>query len=154
MISMTALRPTLKAVIPHLPKAAGVVVTRTLPYLPLALDIAKVLFQHREKISDVVVRLASHTSKGVKKGTEVLVKTVPCLPKKVGRKLPRYLGYLPLALTIAKESYRKNYKKVRRLTKQFPIEVKQKIDRRLKIHQCPYCLNLFSVGSNKSRKIG
>ncbi len=144
MISITALRPALNAIIPHLPKAAGITLTRTLPFLPLALEIAKVLYQHREKIGKIVSHLALHTSKGIKKGTAEVVKTVPYLPKKVGRKLQRYLQYLPLALEIAKESYKKNNKKVCSITKQFPNEVKQKINRTLKRDQCPCCLNLFS----------
>lgn len=144
MISIAALRPALNAVIPHLPKAAGVALTRTLPFLPLAFELAKVLFQHREKIGTVTNKLVVHTSNGIKKGTTGVVKVVPYLPKKIGRKMGRCLQYFPLTFEIAKASYSKNSNRVCELTKQFPSEVKQKISRTLKRHQCPCCSNLFS----------
>ena len=129
MISMTALRPALNAVIPHLPKAAGAALTRTLPYLPLALELATVLFKHREKIGAVASKLAVHTSTDIKKGTAGIVQTVPYLPKKIGKKLRHCLQFLPLALEIAKASYKKKGWRLYRLTNEFPNEVKQKINR-------------------------
>ena len=131
MISMTALRPAINAVIPHLPKAAGITLTRILPFLPLAMEIAKILYKHREKIGMVASKLAAHTSSGIKKGAAGVVKTVPYLPKKVGRKLRRYVEYLPLALEIVKMSYSKKGKRFHKLTKKFPNEVKQKINKLL-----------------------
>ena len=86
MISMTALRPALNAVIPHLPKAAGAALTRMLPFLPLALELATVLFKHRQKIGKVAIKFAVHTSIEIKKGTAGVVKTVPYLRKKMGKK--------------------------------------------------------------------
>ncbi len=143
MISMTALRPALNAVIPHLPKAAGAALTRMLPFLPLALELATVLFKHRQKIGKVASKFAVHTSIEIKKGTAGVVKTVPYLPKRVGKKLRHCLQYLPLALEIAKASYRKKGRRLYRLTSEFPNEVKQKISRTLKKYQCPCCANLF-----------
>lgn len=143
MISMAALRPALNAVIPHLPKAAGAALARMLPFLPLALELATVLFKHREKIGTVASKLAVHTSTGIKKGTAGIAKTVPYLPKRVRKKLRHCLLYLPLALEIAKASYRKNGKRLYRLTNEFPNEVKQKISKTLNKYQCACCANLF-----------
>ena len=143
MISMAALRPALNAVIPHLPKAAGAALTRMLPFLPLALEIATVLFKHREKIGTVTSKLAGHISTGIKQGTAGVVKTVPFLPKRVGEKLRHCLQYLPLALEIAKASYRKKGRRLNKLTSEFPNEVKQKVSRTLNKYQCPCCTSLF-----------
>ncbi len=143
MVSIAALRPALNAVIPHLPKAAGAVLTRTLPYLPLALELATVLFKHREKIGTVASKLAVHTSTGIKKGTTGVAKTVPYLPKKIRKKLRHCLQFLPLALEIAKASYKKEGRRLYRLTSEFPNEVKQKISGTLNKYQCPCCANLF-----------
>ena len=143
MVSMTALRPALNAVIPHLPKAAGAALTRMLPFLPLALELATVLFKHREKIRVVVSKLAVYTSTEIKKGTAGVAKTVPYLPKRVGKKLRHCLQYLPLALEIAKASYRKKGRRLHKLTREFPKEVKQKINEILNKYQCQCCTNLF-----------
>ena len=59
MINMSALRPAVNAVIPHLPKAAGVAFTRALPFLPLALELAQLLYKHRQKIRDVTNNLTN-----------------------------------------------------------------------------------------------
>jgi hypothetical protein len=133
---MVALRPALNAVIPHLPKAAGAALTRMLPYLPLALELAAFLFKHREKIGTVASELAVHTSTEIKKGTVEVVKTVPYLPKKMGKKLKYCMQYLPLAFEIVKVSYSKKGKKFHKLTKQFPNGVKQKIYKILKKTTC------------------
>ncbi|MDE0314321.1 MAG: hypothetical protein OXM61_05430 [Candidatus Poribacteria bacterium] len=143
MISMTALRPALNAVIPHLPKAAGAALTRMLPFLPLALELATVLFKHRQKIGKVAIKFAVHTSIEIKKGTAGVVKTVPYLPKKMGKKLQHCLQFLPLALEIAKASYRKKGRRLNKLTSEFPNEVKQKVSRTLNKYQCSCCTNLF-----------
>lgn len=143
MISMTALRPALNAVIPHLPKAAGAALTRMLPFLPLALELATVLFKHHEKIGTVASKLAVHTSTKIKQGTTGVVKTVPYLPKKIGKKLRHCLQYLPLTLEIAKASYKKKGRRLYRLTSEFPNEVKQKISSTLNKYQYPCCANLF-----------
>lgn len=63
-----------------------------------------------------------------------IAETVPHLPKKMERKLSRWLEYLPVALEIAKASYQKNSGKVRSLTTPFPGKVKKKIGRILKRH--------------------
>ena len=144
MISITALRPAINAVIPHLPKAAGIALTRTLPFLPLAMELAGVLFQHRRKIGMVASKLAVHTSNGIKKGTDGVVKTVPYLPKKVGTKLQSCLEYLHLALEIVKVSYSKKGKRFHKLTKKFPNEVKLKINKILKRHHRSCCANFIS----------
>ncbi|MCE2402270.1 hypothetical protein J4G08_15460 [Candidatus Poribacteria bacterium] len=144
MISITSLRPAINAMIPHLPKAAGITLTRISPFLPLAMELAKILYKHREKIGTVASKLAAHTSNGIKKGTDGVVKTVPYLPKKAGRKLRAYLEYLPLALEIVKVSYSKKGKRFHKLTKKFPNEVKQKINNMLKRHRCSCCSNLLS----------
>ena len=138
MISLAALRHAMNAVIPHLPKAAGVVLTRSLPYLPLALELAKVLYKHREKIGTVVSDLATHTTNEITRVT----RAAPYLHKEVGRKIKGCLQYLPLTLEIAKHSLENN-KKVRSVTRQFPNEVKQKIERLLNSHQCPCRSTLF-----------
>ena len=83
MISLAALRPAVTAVIPHLPKAAGRVVSCSLPYLPLAFELGKVAYKHREKIGFVVGNAATHTAIGI----SGLARAARCLPKKVNDKV-------------------------------------------------------------------
>ncbi len=83
MISLAALRPAVTAVIPHLPKAAGRVVSCSLPYLPLAIELGKVAYKHREKIGIVVGSAATHTAIGI----TGLAKAASCLPKKIDNKV-------------------------------------------------------------------
>ncbi len=138
MISITALRPAVNAVIPHLPKAAGVALTRSLPYLPLALELATILYKHREKIGKVAGNLATYTTIGV----TGVARAAPSLPKKVGRKVKDCLQYLPLTLEIAKQSL-KNNKNLQTLTIHLPNEVKQKIERAFERHHYECCLTLL-----------
>ena len=82
-----------------------------LAFLPLALEITRLLYKHRQEIRDTIENLTKRTSAQTKKVSDGIAMTVPRLPKKVGRKLRRRLKYLPFALEIAKASYRKNRKK-------------------------------------------
>jgi len=138
MISLSALRPAVNVVIPHLPKVAGRALTRSLPYLPLAFELAKVLYKHREKISSVAEDCATYTSNGV----TYIARTAHHLPNKVGTKVRGYLKYVPLSLEVAKESL-KEKNKVCVVTSQFPIEVKRNIERILKVHQWKCCSTIF-----------
>lgn len=83
MISLAALRPAVTAVIPHLPKAAGRIVSCSLPYLPLAFELGKVVYKHRKKIGIVVGNAATHTATGISD----LARAARCLPKKVNHKV-------------------------------------------------------------------
>ena len=105
-----------------------------LAFLPLALEVAKLLYEHRQEIRDTIENLTERTSAQAKQVSDSITMTVPRLPKKVGRKLSRRLKYLPFALEITKASYRKNRKKVQRLTTSLPKKTKRKIDRLLKRH--------------------
>ena len=105
-----------------------------LAFLPLALEVAKLLHEHRQEIRDTIENLTERTSAQAKQVSDSIAMTVPRLPKKVGRKLSRRLKYLPFALEITKASYRKNRKKVQRLTTSLPKKTKRKIDRLLKRH--------------------
>ena len=114
-----------------------------LAFLPLALEIARLLYKHRQEIRDSIENLTERTSAQAKKVSDGIAMTVPRLPKKVGRKLRRRLKYLPFALEIAKASCRKNRKKVQRLTTSLPKKTKRKIDRLLKRHHRPQRLNFL-----------
>lgn len=138
MISLAALRPAVNAVVPHLPKAAGNLLTRSLPYLPLAFELAKVLYKHREKIGSVAGDCATQTANGVM----YIARVTHHLPKRVGSKVKGYIQYVPLSLEVAKESL-SNKNKVCIVTRQFPIEVRQKIERTLKRHQWKCCSRIF-----------
>ena len=134
MISVGALQKALSAIIPRLPKGVQKLIPGLLPFLPLAFEIAKLLYKHREKIRDIVGNLTKQISNEAKKEANGIVETVPRLPKKMGRKLRRWLAYLPFALEIAKASYQRNTGKVRSLTALLPSNVKKKIDRTLRRH--------------------
>ncbi len=134
MISVGALQKALKAIIPRLPMRVQKLMPGLLPFLPLAFEIAKLLYTHREKIRDIIGNLTKQTPNAVKKEANGIAETVPRLPKKMGRKLRRWLEYLPFALEIAKASYEKNSGKVRSLTAPFPSKVKKRIGRILKRH--------------------
>ena len=134
MISVGALQIALKAIIPRLPKGIQRLMPGLLPFLPLAFEIAKLLYKHREKIRNVVGNLTKQTSYEAKKEANGIAETVRHLPKKMGRKLRRGLEYLPFAIEIAKASHQKNAGKVRSLTTPLPSQVKKKIDRILKRH--------------------
>ena len=125
----------LKAIFPHLPKGVQRLIPGFLACLPLALEIAKLLYKHRQEIRDTIENLTERTSAQAKQVSDSIAMTVPRLPKKVGRKLRRRLKYLPFALEIAKASYSKHRKKVQRLTTSLPKKTQRKIDRLLKRHQ-------------------
>ena len=125
-ISAKALERALPAIIPRL---AGLT-TRLVPFLPfllLALEIAKLLYKHRKEIRDTIVPLTKQVSNEVRKGTDNIAESLSPLPKKIGRKLSRWLAYLPVALEIAKASYEKNSGKVGNFTAPLPSKVKKKI---------------------------
>lgn len=143
MISVRALQIALKAIIPRLPRGVQKLIPGLLPFLPLAFEIAKLLYKHREKIKDVVGNLTKQISNEAKKEANGIAETIPHLPQKTGRELRRGLAYLPFALEIAKASYKKNSRNARRLIDPFPSKVKKKIDRILKRHHQPSRWNLF-----------
>ena len=131
-ISVRALQPALKVIIPRLP-------VRLLPFLaflPLAIEIAQLLHKHREKIRDTIDPLTKQVSNEVRKGTDGIAEIFSHLPKKIGkkieRKLSRWSEYLPFALEIAKASYQKNSGKVQSLTASLPSKVKKRIARKVK----------------------
>lgn len=134
MISVGALQKALSTIIPRLPKGVQKLLPGLLPFLPLAFEIAKLLYRHREKIRDIVGNLTQQISNEAKKEANGIAATVPRLPKKMGQKLRRWLAYLPLSLEVAKASYQTNTDKVRSLTVPLPSRVKKKIDRTLRRH--------------------
>ena len=114
-----------------------------LAFLPLALEIAKLLYKHRQEIRGVIENLSKRASTRTKKVSNGIAIIAPRLPKKVGRKLRRRLKYLPFALEIAKASYRKNRKKVQRLTTSLPKKTQRKINKLLKRHHGRRRLNFL-----------
>ena len=143
MIDTAQLLNASKVILPHLPKRVQKLMPGFLAFLPLALEIARLLYEHREEIRDTIENLTKRASKPTKKVSNGVAMAIPRLPKKVGRKLRRRLKYLPFALEIAKASYRKNRKKVQRLTTSLPKKTKRKIDRLLKRHHRPRRLNFL-----------
>ena len=137
MISLGALQKALTGIMPHLPRGLQRLMPGLLPCLPLAFEIAKHLYNHREEISDILGNLTKQTSKQAKRGAQGVAKIAPLLPKKLGPKLKRWSAYLPYAVDIAKASYEKNSGKVRSLTTPFPSKVKKKVDRLVKRHHHP-----------------
>lgn len=129
MISLGALQTALKAITPRLPIGVQRLMPGLLPFLPLAFEIAKLLYKHREKIRNTIGHLTKQIPSEVRKETQEIAEIVPRLPKKMGRKLRCWLAYLPFALEIAKASYEKNSGKVRSLTAPLPIKVKKRIGR-------------------------
>ena len=122
----------LKPIIPHLPKAAQKLMPGVFAFLPVAFEIANLLYKHREKIKEILKNLAERVSTQSKKETDWLSEMISRLPRGRGRWLKRRLAYLPLALEIAKASHRKNMKRVRNLTAPLPGNVKRKIRRILR----------------------
>ena len=129
---MPPLLDALKVILPHLPKRVQRLIPGFLACLPLALEVAKLLYEHRQEIKDTIENLTERTSAQAKQVSDSIAMAIQRLPKKVGRKLSRLLKYLPFALEIAKASYRKNDKKVQRLTTSLPKKTKRKINRLLK----------------------
>ena len=134
MVSVGAVHNALKAIIPRLPMGVQKLMPRLLPFLPLAFEIAQLLYKHREKIRDTIGDLTKQIPNAVQKEANGIAEIVPRLPKKMRRKLRYRLEYLPFALEIAKASYQKNRGKVSSLTVPFPSAVKRKIGRILKRH--------------------
>ncbi|MDE0011934.1 MAG: hypothetical protein OXU36_12345 [Candidatus Poribacteria bacterium] len=129
---MHPLLDALKVILPHLPKKVQRLMPGFLAFLPLAIEIAKLLYKHRREIRDIIENLNERASAPAKQVSDSIAMTVSRLPKKIGRKLSRLLKYLPFALEIAKASYRKNHKKVQHLTNSLPKKTQRKIDRLLK----------------------
>ena len=129
---MHPLLDALKFILPRLPKGVQKLIPGFLAFLPLAIEIAKLLHKHRREIRDIIENLNERASAPAKQVSESIAMTVSHLPKKVGRKLSRLLKYLPFALEIAKASYRNKHKKVQSLTTSLPKKTQRKIDRLLK----------------------
>ena len=117
----------LRPIIPHLPKAAQRLMPGVLAFLPLAFEIANLLYKHREKIREIIGNLAEGVSARSRRETDGLSETIPRLPRRRARWLKPRLRYLPFALEIAKASNRKNMKRLRNLTAPLPGNVKRKI---------------------------
>ena len=132
MFSVDKWLKLLKPIIPHLPKAVQRLMPGVLAFLPVAFEIANLLYKHRGKISEILRNLSERVSTESRKETDGLSETIPRLPKGRGRWLKRRLAYLPLALEIAKASHRKNMKRLRNLTAPLPGNVKRKIGRILR----------------------
>ena len=133
MISLGALQKALTGITPHLPRGLQRLMPGLLQCLPLAFEIAKHLYQHREEIS---------ASKQAKQGAHGIAEIASRLPKRLGPKLKLWSAYLPYAVDIAKASYEKKSGKVRRLTTPLPSKVKKKVDRLVKTASSPAALEL------------
>ena len=143
MISLAALQKALTGIMPHLPRGLQRLMPGLLPCLPLAFEIAKHLYKHREEISDILGNLTKQTSKQAKRGAQGVAEIAPRLPKKIEPKLKRWAAYLPCAVDIAKASYEKNSEKVRSLTTPLPSKVKKKVDRIVQRHHRPSRLSFL-----------
>ena len=137
MFSVDKWLKLLKPIIPHLPRAVQRFMPGVLAFLPVAFEIANLLYKHREKIREIVGNLAEGVSTQSRKETDGLSETIPRLPRGRARWLKRRLMYLPLALEIAKASNRKNMKRVQKLTAPLPGNVKKKIGRILQRKRRP-----------------
>ena len=133
----------LKPIIPHLPKAAQKLMPGVFAFLPVAFEIANLLYKHREKIKEILKNLAERVSTQSKKETDWLSEMISRLPRGRGRWLKRRLAYLPLALEIVKASHRKNMKKLRNLTAPFPGNVKTEVHRILQRERRPSRRDFF-----------
>ena len=143
VISTGSLLKAIRVIIPHLPKGAQKLMPGLLAFLPLAFEIAKLLYKYRQEIRGVIENLTTQISKQAKEATDGVAIVVPRLPKKVGRKLHRWLEYLPFTLELAKASYEKNSQKVRSLTTPLPRKIGRKINRLLKRYHRRQRLSLF-----------
>ena len=152
MINTAPLLNASKVILPHLPKRLQKLMPGFLAFLPLALEIARLLYKHRQEIRDITENLTKRASDQTKKVSDGIAMTVPRLPKKVGRKLRRRLKYLPFALEIAKASYRKHRKKVQRLTTSLPKKTQRQINRLLKRHHGRRRLNFLHGFRNPLRR--
>ena len=133
----------LRPIIPHLPRAAQRLMPGVLAFLPVAFEIANLLYEHREKISEILKNLSEWVSTESRNETDGLAATIPRLSRRRARWLKRRLAYLPLALEIVKASNRKNMKRLRNLTAPLPGNVKRKIRRILQRKRRPSRWNFF-----------
>lgn len=122
----------LRSIIPHLPKAVQRFMPGVLAFLPLAFEIANLLYKHRKNIREILGNLAERVSTQSRTETDGVAETIPRLPKRRARWLKRRLKYLPLALEIVKASHRNNINRLRNLTAPLPSSVKRKVDSILK----------------------
>ena len=129
MVSVEKWLKLLRPIIPHLPRSVQRFMPGVLAFLPLAFEIANLLYKYREKIREIIGNLAEGVSTQSRRETDGIAETIPRLPRRRARWLTRRLAYLPLAFEIAKASNRKNMKRLRNLTAPLPGNVKRKIDR-------------------------
>ena len=122
------LMPEFLKIIPYLPKKVQKLMPGLLAFLPLALEIASLLYKHRQEIRGVIENLTKQTSTRTKKVSKRIKNNRSALPKKVHR----LLKYLPYALEIAKAYHKKKHRKVQRLTNLLPKKIKKKISKLLK----------------------
>ena len=137
MMSAAKLVTLLRPIIPHLPKAVQRLMPGVLAALPLAFEIAHLLYKHRGKINEIFENLAERTSTQSRRETDGIAAAIPRLPRRRARWLKRRLVYLPLALEIVKASNRKKMKRFRNLTASLPGNVKKKIGRILQPDRRP-----------------
>ena len=137
MMSVEKLLKLLRPIIPHLPRSVQRFMPKVLAFLPLAFEIANLLYKHREKIREMFENLAERVSTQSRRETDGIAEAIPRLPRRGARWLKRRLVYLPLALEIAKASNRKNMKRLRNLTAPLPGNVKRKIRRILQRDRRP-----------------
>ena len=143
MFSVDKWLKLLRPIIPHLPRAVQRLMPGVLAFLPVAFEIANLLYKHREKISEILRNLSERVSTESRKETDGLSETIPRLPRGRARWLKRRLVYLPLALEIVKASNRKNMKRLRNLTAPFPGNVKKKVHRILQRERRPSRRDFF-----------
>ena len=137
MMSVEKLLKLLRPIIPHLPKSVQRFMPGVLAALPLAFEIANLLYKHRGKINEIFENLTKRASTQSRQETEGIAEAIPRLPRRRARWLKRRLVYLPLALEIVKASNRKKMKRLRNLTAPLPGNVKRKIRRRLQRNRHP-----------------
>ena len=87
----------LRAIIPHLPKAVQRLMPGILAFLPVAFEIASLLYKHREKISEILGNLTERVSTESRKETDGLSKTIPHLPRKKARSVKASVGVFTLS---------------------------------------------------------
>ena len=137
MMSVEKWLKVLRPIIPHLPKWVQRFMPGVLAFLPLAFEIANLLYKHREKIREIFENLSERASTQSRGETDGTAAAIPRLPRRRARWLKRRLVYLPLALEIAKTSNRKNIERLRNLTAPLPGNVKRKIRRILQRDRRP-----------------
>ncbi len=137
------LQKLLKPIIQYLPKSVQRFMPGVLASLPLAFEIANLLYKNRAKIKEMFENLAERVSTQSRRETDGIAEAIPRLPRRWARWLKRRLVYLPLALEIAKASNRKNMKRLRNLTAPLPGNVKRKIRRILQRDSRPSRWNFF-----------